>query len=267
MIRAAEQMKISAGPGFDLKIIPFPSTFYGGVDVLEQVRRMDLQGAVFVPLRGDDCLQSLQRLETAGFAHVRFGNPLFLGKLKSPLVMGDNRKRMRDTLQYLKQRGHRNIGFLSTHAGSVDEQEYLGQLQGVPHFRPRWLETVEFGGTLEQWRKLSGDRIARGYLDEHPELTAIIVEHSPMVVDLLRQAKAKGRHIPDDLSIVCLDDWGGMESTTPATTAMALSFEKLGKVAVDLLQEVMEGGLPKAEKIVRVPFELIERETVARVVQ
>jgi len=253
-----------ATQGADLVIVAFQRDYYSTVDLLDEVRKKRLKGAIVVPLNNEDCLRSLQRMDEARFPYVRLGNAWFTGQLKAPLVKGDDAGCVRMALEHLWSLGHRRIGFFGKHPGNINEQTYREYMASRGPHPSRWTGSYEYDGTVEQWRKLPAADITRAYLKASPDVTAIITEDGASAVEFVRQAPALGRLVPRDLSIIALSgDWPGIEGASPAITSFSVSHAEMSQTAARALFDIIQNGPPAEEIIHYIPFHLHARESTA----
>ena len=262
LYRAEFIHRCCAAAGFDLKLIPFAADFYERNDVPAEMRRRALRGAIVIPLRSESCRDQLRKLEAARFPYVRMGTKSFFGELTAPLVTGDDRGAARLALEALWAQGHRRIGMVTKHDWSEATEEYRVFMRKHREFRAEWLEITEFGGTVEGWKRFPAARFARGYIDDHPELTAVISEHAGMAVELNRHAQVAGRRVPQELSIVSLDDGPVLEATSPPISATRFSDQEEAEIAFRLLLEIIRNGPKAAEEVHRVAYSLADRGSV-----
>lgn len=242
----------------DIKLIPFDREFFDETDVLLDARSRDLQGILITPLGTRTCLNELRKLENAGMPYVRVANDDWDDKLNAPLVALDYAA-VGDAFQLLTEAGHRAIGFLGSIAGNPWEAIYLEQVRRHPEFRDSWRLPVSRGPVIGKPWEL-GAQIARGYLHENPELTAVIAWHPLYAKHLVEQAAELGRPVPDKLSVICIEDWSqfGVEM---ATSAYHLPFAKVGARAAEILVDIIGGETPP--HTTRIPMSLIDRGTIA----
>jgi len=248
---------------YDLKVIGYEEGFFETVDLYEEVCKRNLDGAIIQPMPTEACKKSLIFLEEKNFPYVRIGSSVFEKELKSPLVRGDGLQRIIDALEYLWNYGHRNIGVIVNYKNNEVEEGYNNFYlkHGVIPDK-RWLMSVEFSGPPKKWESFPGFQIARGYLEHNPDITALIVEHPTVCIDFLKQAILMGKKVPDEISIMSLSDWGGVDATLPALTAMHLSDKEMGETACELLFDVIRNGF-KNKVIKKIKYRLIERESVS----
>ena len=248
---------------FDLKIIPYAKMdFFTEVNLHDEIRKKGLAGAVVVPAPTDACRDSLLELERNNFPYVRLGRSFFTGQLRAPLVRGNDTKRTEDALKYLWGLGHRNIGLITSLKGDESERSYR-EFYEKRRCPERWIASVEFTGPAERWDRVAGIRFAGNYVGDNPDVTAI-VGGVPGIIDFTRVLSSRGKSVPKDVSLLCLGDWAGLLAAVPAITGMTLSDRAMGETAAALLLEVMQRGYEETEKIVRIDYELVERESVSK---
>jgi len=247
----------------DLKIVAYQEEFFSQTDLYEDIHRRRLQGALIVPLRTEACRKSLLQLERRGFPYVQCGNPYYRGQLKAPLVCGDDLGCLGDTYQYLRALGHERIGFISKRAERETENEYLRLCREAGRANPKWLERVQFLQSLQQWKSFPMARVARGYLHDNPELTAVILEQPQAARDFIVQAEALGRRVPEDLSLISTADWSGLEMTHPRITAMHLSEREFGETAAEAILSLLKERARPEGQVHQLAFRMVERDSVA----
>lgn len=259
MLRYAQVMQsYAARLGADLKIMAFFKDFFQRVDLLEEARRMQLQGLIVTPLNEPACEGNLQRLEKAGFPYVRFSNAYFLGQLQSPLIWADWPRAVRHALRYLWSYGHRRIGIIYHHQRPEIEQAYAEFAAAHGAFPDRWRLAVEYDGTTEMLYSLPIEKIFRTYFEANPELTAVCA--TILGRKLIALAPTLQRPIPERLSIINFEAFEPVNELRP--TAMDISAHPMGEAAAYKLFELIYHPTLRKEEIIHVPFNLIEGDTV-----
>jgi DNA-binding LacI/PurR family transcriptional regulator len=78
-------------------------------------------------------------------------------------------------------------------------------------------------------------------LEEHPDLTGVVVHNEPIVAPVVEAFRRAGRRVPEDLSVVaiCPDELAG--HAEPPLTSVAIPAEEVGQRAVGLLMEKLAG--------------------------
>ena len=96
-------------------------------------------------------------------------------------------------------------------------------------------------------------------LDEPP--TALLAADSLMAVGAIAMLNRLGKRMGTDVSVIAFDDIEWFSLLDPALTVIAHSVEEMGRIAVQLLHEVIDGRTPDS---VVLPSELIVRESTTR---
>jgi DNA-binding LacI/PurR family transcriptional regulator len=89
---------------------------------------------------------------------------------------------------------------------------------------------------------------ARSMLDEHPEVTAVVVPQEVAVVGLLRAVQERGLRIPDDLSVVAMLGEMPSQLATPPFTSIAFPAEEMGSAAARILLDRLTNGGSSTEQ-------------------
>lgn len=234
---------------------------------LELVRSQQLGGAIYC--LGDEMspiLPEIQRAVQQGLAVVLVHSPM----PSVPTVCADNRQGGRLAAHHLIDLGHRAIGIISAlplDEGMADrEGGFLDVLRelGMPVDRTA-VPTMYGDHQIEGGRQAMSDLLAHA-----PELTGIFVLNDLMALGALDAARAAGRHVPADLSIVGFDDIPFAAIANPPLTTVGQSIRQLGQQAADLLLQVIEKGVtPAVEAYIQpnvlMPNELMVRQSTAYV--
>ncbi len=157
-------------------------------------------------------------------------------------------------VQYLYSLGHRRMGFVGHHVT-------LGPLQTR---RKAFLETVSRYDGDVTWNTALGPDTPSGGAQATRELllsglkpTAIVCVNDYMAIGALRELRAQGYSVPDDVSVTGFDNITLSEYTNPALTTLNIPRESIGQMALKALLDNGNGSLPPQEV-------LLEPELVLR---
>jgi LacI family transcriptional regulator len=93
--------------------------------------------------------------------------------------------------------------------------------------------------------------------------TALFCGNDEMALQVYNAAAALGLRIPQDLSVVGFDDYRLFsEGVRPTLTTVALSYQRMGRIAADLLLDSIAGG-PAPTEVIRVQGPLVVRQSTA----
>jgi LacI family transcriptional regulator len=81
-------------------------------------------------------------------------------------------------------------------------------------------------------------------------------------IGLLHAARALGRAVPEDLSVIAYDELPVAAYLSPPLTTIAMPLGELGAAAADALVELLDGGAPSSQ-VLSSPPQLVERASTA----
>ena len=171
----------------------------------------------------------------------------------------DNLNAARDATRHLVDLGHRRIGYLGNQFGlQADTDRFAGYRQILEEaglgFQP---QLVAHGDG-----KPAGGMRAMKQLLDLPELpTAVFCYNDMEAIGAMRMAREHGLRIPADISVIGLDDISLASYTDPPLTTVQQPMGQLGRVAAQILLDLLSGGSPESR--VKLPGKLIVRQSTA----
>lgn len=161
----------------------------------------------------------------------------------------------RITAEHLLGLGHRRLGFLLERQETPYRSPAVRRLEG---FRQA-VESEPGGSVVVEVTEVDPASTAaatRRLLDRPgPRTTAVVAHHDGIAVDVLNVARARGIHIPDDLSVTGFDD--GPVAVVADLTTVRQPFEESGAHATRVLMELISAPGPRTRTIL--PVELVSR--------
>ena len=177
-----------------------------------------------------------------------------------PCVHADDYGGSRRAVAYLIGLGHRRIGFLG---GRTDLESARWRERGYRDaLADAGLAADEGLVTRGDYSRAGADAPARALLALAEPPTAIFAANDVSALRVLQLAAAAGLSVPADLSIVGFDNIPEAALSRPALTTVAQPMQTIGREAMRLLLGQLRGE-PAAATRVRVPTELVVRETTA----
>jgi DNA-binding LacI/PurR family transcriptional regulator len=165
-------------------------------------------------------------------AEFRLENP------KASTILLDYATGIRAAVDHLAELGHSKIAFLAgphqIHSAITRESNFRSAMEsvGLP-IQKKWV--IECDHTLKGG--VAGfDRLQA--LAARP--TAIVCSNDMTAIGVLRAAYLQGRRVPEDLSVVGLDDIDFAEFTLPPLTTIRLSRRDLARAAFEALRQQAE---------------------------
>lgn len=182
---------------------------------------------------------------------------------EGPAVLFDNQRSGRMAAEHLLSLGHTRIAFIESVSPRVFAQQQLAGIQkslqeaNLPLMRP----------DPSQGRRGAphGYHAAQMLLSQTPRPTAMIASDDGAALGALRYALETGLRVPDDLSILAMNENEIWPFTAPSLTAIVQPIEEMALQAFEMLQGLMAGRVPKEPQIVLAPS-LVRRESTGRAV-
>ncbi len=148
---------------------------------------------------------------------------------------------------------------------------YLSGVQGLPTtgtrvraFRLAVSRHSEIAGVVEQeadYKMEGGHRAMRQILQVAPETTAVLCANDLTALGAVRAAREQGVAVPDDLSVVGLDDTFLTTLVQPQLSTIALPTLEIGHAAMNCMLRRLRDGEPGQPETVVFPTHFVERES------
>ncbi|GIK27286.1 MAG: LacI family DNA-binding transcriptional regulator [Chloroflexi bacterium] len=201
---------------------------------------------------------SSQELETLNIPVVILGggsNHPRLDAVGSDTVQGTDA-----ALQHLFDLGHRRIGLIS----ALNRRHYSTQADRYIEFHQR------HNLPLDRSILIEGDFTEEAGYDAMHSLmrlplppTAVLASNDNIAIGAMKAARALGHRIPEEVSIVGMDDIHAAATTSPALTTVAKPKYDIGVTAARILiQRISEPEMTAVQKR-KLPCELIVRGSTA----
>lgn len=169
----------------------------------------------------------------------------------------DNVKASKEIAMYLFERNHRDIAVIAGRKKTYVNSERIKGVQEA--FKENGLELKTDEIMYADFSEQEAYELAKIYLKtKHP--TAFLCFSDLMAFGVMKAVKEVGLKIPEDISITGFDDLVFSSYTDPQLTTIGQDFFEIGKMAAQLLQDLMENKLD--QKHVNVEHRLIERGSV-----
>lgn len=212
-------------------------------------------GAIVVPAAPAD--GAISQLIDMGIPIVAFDREV--DDPRADAVTADNITAGVRATEYLIQRGHTSIGFVT---GTPHIQTGTERLVGYE--RTMALHGLSAHSASGMFRIREATTATIQLLSERPGTTAIIVSNNLMTVGALEALRSLRIAVPDAMSLVQLDDPFWAELVDPALTSLAQPIRHMAQSAIDLLLQRIRKEREASKHIV-FQFELRERNSVRTV--
>ena len=180
------------------------------------------------------------------------------------VVLTDDEKAFHDVVSMLIKQGKQRIAFVGTGQGGSQElhlnaERKLGYKRALREnklvYDPAYSYLADYS--------IEGGQDAVGYLmglESPPDAICCVADI--IAVGCVKELRKRGIEIPTQVAVTGYDNLPVAEACIPAITTVAQSFDEIGREAVHMLDQLVQGTLAKGRKVF-VSHEIIDRETTA----
>lgn len=158
----------------------------------------------------------------------------------------DYRKAAELSARHLLELGHRTIGLL------IGTNTFTGLDFRDTFFRvceERGLERTQLPWTgCTRWDEQDGYESARKLMSRHPEITAIMAGNDRMAIGAMRYLNNQGIRVPEQVSVMGMDDIPSARYTTPGLTTVHMDLFRLGELSCRHLLKLLDGESPACQE-------------------
>jgi len=177
-----------------------------------------------------------------------------------PTVKIDNLEGVRQAMVHLRALGHRTIAWVGGPSTSWSNTERLAALHTVAALRPD--TTLLDLGSFQPY--VSGG-VAAADLVIASGATAVLAYNDLVAFGLLQRLRQRGVRVPEDISVVGVDNIPMSALTTPALTSVGIPLVSCGRASMDmLLSLVREPSVPPTHHH-DLSFQLVVRDSTGPV--
>ena len=225
--------------------------------IIDSVRSKDCDGVILYQVADPNLIALLQQ-ENTPFVCVDSHLPQD-GTL--PLVEVDYYDAAYQATRYLYDCGHRDIGFIGP---EIPAEYYMSTFSGYTAAlkdcrlvcNPAWLAQLTF-------EEESAEIVIDKLLKANSLPTAFLCAGDAYAINTIHCAKARGLRIPEDISIMSLDDLFMSRYIDPPLSTMSFDKELVGERAMRLLYRIMTNEEYEPVKIIKTTP--VERKSVKKI--
>ncbi|MBI4578741.1 MAG: GntR family transcriptional regulator [Planctomycetes bacterium] len=237
---------------------------------LSHIAESGLKGVIILPGDSTENLEAMVRLKLNGCPMVLAGRAL--PGLKVDVVESDHEKGAYLATEYLLAQGHRRVLMVTQKPTPTSaaarlkgyEQALVDHGLEPMHAWKVWIDNaVTAQGTSEDERWFGGYAAVLPVLKEWDLPIAVLAHDAHSGWGVFEACRELGLNIPNDVSIVCLEDAEFARALTPPMTAIRQRTDEVARTAVELLERRLMDETGLQPQHVLLDVELIERGSVA----
>jgi LacI family repressor for deo operon, udp, cdd, tsx, nupC, and nupG len=178
-----------------------------------------------------------------------------------PYVGIDNRKAAFDVTMYLGELGHRSFAHIAGRDGSTTATEReAGFREAMAALR---VPEEDFFIERGDFTITSGREVVRRIIEHARRPTAVFCSNDDIAMVAIHELRKAGLHVPDDISVVGIDDVEVSRLFNPGLTTIRQPRYDMGRRGMQMIVDQLEG---RAERIadVTLPHQLVLRDSASR---
>ncbi len=175
-------------------------------------------------------------------------------------IQHDEAKNLRNATDYLAATGHRRMVYYYAPRTEAPSHRHFSAALRANGFLEN-LRRLNFDAPREEWDTLEPATFLRTVIREFAADAVLCYDHT-RVLKLLRAAAETGVRIPEDLSILSLDDEYPLDELPTPVAALSVSARKMGEIAAETLLKLLHETLPPQERTIRIAGRLMRRNSI-----
>jgi len=234
---------------------------------IDDCLRVGVSGILVMPVHGENYNTKILRMVIDGFPVVLLDR--YFKGIPTKAVHTDNLLAAQDLTELLMDYGHRHVAFLSPPnstssissrlQGYRDAHSLRGYLAPSEHVYSAVYSTMPLYENDHRNDLIELEtRNLEQFMARQPEITAYVACEYEIAVLMRRVLTKKGVRIPEDVSLVCFDNYRGVMDEL-FFTHVRQDEEAMGRVGVELVVQSMLGDT--TPQIVHVPYNIIQSQS------
>lgn len=184
----------------------------------------------------------------------------YFPNVEIPYLTVDYKQSAELAADHLLSLGHRAIGLVAgtnTYTGVDFRDAFRARClsHGLSEASVPW----EDGGLL--WNQEGGYDAAQRLLARHPNLTALMCANDRMAIGAMRLLASRKIRIPEDMSIMGVDDIPNAAYTSPSLTTIRHDLFAIGRLAFERVLALFKREIASCHEVL--PAELVVRESTS----
>lgn len=163
-----------------------------------------------------------------------------------------------EAVSLLHSLGHRKIAFIGEELTVGKETFFIEAINEIPSAQGL---VIQSHYRFEQ----AGEDGVQQLLKQYDDYTALVCAYDDIAIGAIRQLKRKGLEIPQDISVVGIDNIHFSEYTETSLTTIDTNPDEVCLIAWDLLQKKQQNKYYKSYQTITITGKLVIRETIGPV--
>ena len=169
----------------------------------------------------------------------------------------DSYDAIEEAVRYLKENGHRDIGFIGEALTRQRQERFLSAMKKHSLTVKDTFIITSDGRFEDAGFKSMENLIAKGTLP-----TAILAAYDYIALGAMHSMKLHGLKIPNDISVIGMDDISVLSYLDTPLTSIHTPIDDMCEIAVELLLKKIDNRYFRARQSITVKCRLVQRESV-----
>ncbi len=223
-------------------------------ELIDMYRDRHVDGYIIIPPDGID--KEIKDLIASGKPVVVLDR--YIEDASIDYITVNNQESVYEAVKKLIESGRKNIAFVTLNSL---QSQMMGRLAGYEqaleeHSLPQYIKEVSYENVDTSIKHIVS------LLQRKPEIDAVFFATNYLGVSGLKAIRELNLKIPEQLSVVCFDDYELFEMYTPSISCIAQPIEELAENAINiLLARLRKGGMEKKAQKIMLPTKFIQRES------
>jgi LacI family transcriptional regulator, repressor for deo operon, udp, cdd, tsx, nupC, and nupG len=188
-----------------------------------------------------------------------------IGDPTVPDICADDEAGGREAGRFLASLGHRHLAYAAGPAGSVvDTARWTSFQEGAVAGGVRPDAIVRLEGSVEsRFGFVSGLAAGGRFVALERRPTAVFCASDEIAMGLMKALRQAGLRVPRDVSVVGFDGIDQADYLDPVLSTLRQPRQEIGRRGAEVLLRMLDGTVTAADRKVRLPVELLSRESTA----
>lgn len=164
-------------------------------------------------------------------------------------------------VNYLIELGHKDIAMLGSRKHSFGVERERGYKKALKEAKLQFNEDLSIN--IEAYNVAAGSNATKELLKKKIPFSAIFAHTDELALGAIRELLDNGIKVPEDVSVVGIDDIEYSSYTSPSLTTIRQPLEEMGRLTVTILDNHISGKSLSYEKNL-LPISLIKRESAVK---
>ncbi|MCD2501440.1 LacI family DNA-binding transcriptional regulator [Clostridium sp. NSJ-145] len=181
-----------------------------------------------------------------------------------PSVYHDDYNAAKDSVKYIIDKGHKNIGFVGVYKEDISVGHYRtkGYIDGIIE---SGIKVNENYIKIGEFSTESGYNLAKEIMENDKDVTAILAVTDNIAVGVIEYLRENNYRVPEDVVVMGMGDSRISKVITPKLTTIHFHYKTSGRKSAEIMCEILGNGINSSKNLyknIKLNYGLIERDSI-----